>query len=263
MEFAATSSNPNSPTTIERYLTRTRPAFQFEGDIGRRSVAHDQQRQCGAIAVLCRMDARDRVFWRVHRSSTDAENDVTTLEPALICGASRRNVRNEDAAPLNTHFLTALRRKRRKRKPDTTAMFLRATVRSHALLAALGTDGYIKRLLLTVALHQYRHRFSCRQIGDCEGKIACVFHGRAIEASDHIALFDSGMRCRRIFVHDIDEHAFFVGEPDRLRKWGRNFLHLHAEPATRHFAVLAQLIDHIAYRIGRNRKADPHAAARG
>src|SRR5262249_11229528 len=163
---------------------------------------------------------------------------------------------------LDLELVARFRREGCQRQADPLALGLLGILGGGCLLGRRHADLHLERALLALAPDR-ELGLRAPRIRHVAGEVARVLDRLAVEPGDDVADTQIAARGRRLGLDAVDEHAFRARAPHRLSQLLGQWLHLDAEPAALHAAVLAQLVDHLHHGCRWNGEADADAAAVG
>src|SRR6201999_4089673 len=101
-----------------------------------------------------------------------------------------------------------------------------------------------------------------RDAADVAGEIAGVLDLGAVDRGDDVTRLDAGLGRRTAVLRIVDHRTPRLLQAEAVGDVGRHRLHLDAEPAARHVALVLELGDNELGGRGRNVEADTDRAAR-
>src|SRR5690606_9757639 len=114
---------------------------------------------------------------------------------------------------------------------------------------------------LAVTQYGQLHCFPDPQQADTVADVGRVPDRLTVDGDDHVAHLQAGFLGSRVWGDLGNDHAFLDVDPEGVGQGRGEVLHRDAQHAAPHFAILDELIHHLARHVGRNGEADADVAA--
>src|SRR5688572_15004699 len=123
--------------------------------------------------------------------------------------------------------------------------------------------GHLDAELLRLALAEYLERGLRAGTGGADDarQVARALDRLAVKAGDDVGRFHAGLVRRAALLHRVHQRAARAVEAERGGEVARHFLDHHADPASGHAALVAQLLLDVERDVDRDREGKAHEAA--